>query len=558
MKRLQYIIWCSLLLFVASCEKDTEPTSFAPTVTTGSAEDLDKPGIDITLSGEVIANPKSTTQNEIGFLIATSEEIITSGSEKVIKKASSSNTGNKYLCDLKEMSPGTYYFCIYASSGYNVKRGEIISFSITEKTPRLSMGSITDKDLTATSVKVSATITDKRGFDILGRGFCWSAETTEPSVNGNKVEIKETTDTFDALIEELEPEKKYYIRAYALNEKGIGYSNTIKCTTPVKQTVSLSVPDYSDLDVSSVHIKSIITAAADFNIIEKGACYSKTVTSPTINDASAKDESEGNAVDFTVTGLEEGATYYISAYARTRDGMFYSTSITVKTQQTFKPTLGNLQEVQVNDDNAVIKASITDDGGLAITKKGFCWSTSNSEPIIDNDSVISPSTGNNFEAVLTKLKYNTEYYVRAYAINSKGVGYSSAFIKIKTGSSTIATLKDMSANNPTPSTLDVSATVSTDGGAAIDERGFIYSHTGTPTIEENEGIIKTNGTTGQASVTITGLIGYTTYYIRAYAHNKNGYAYSSTTTARTKKTDPSIDDPAFPETKSINKLLTTK
>lgn len=24
MKRLQYIIWCSLLLFVASCEKDTE------------------------------------------------------------------------------------------------------------------------------------------------------------------------------------------------------------------------------------------------------------------------------------------------------------------------------------------------------------------------------------------------------------------------------------------------------------------------------------------------------------------------------------------------------
>ena len=102
----------------------------------------------------------------------------------------------------------------------------------------------------------------------------------------------------------------------------------------------------------------------------------------------------------------------------------------------------------------------------------------------------------------------------------------------------------MSANNPTPSTLDVSATVSTDGGAAIDERGFIYSHTGTPTIEENEGIIKTNGTTGQVSVTITGLIGYTTYYIRAYAHNKNGY--------------PSIDDPAFPKTKSINKLLTTK
>lgn len=547
MKRLQYIIWCSLLLWVTGCEKDTEPTSFAPTVTTGSAEDLDKPGIDITLSGEVATNPQSTIQNEIGFLIATSEEI------KAIKETASSNTGNKYLCDLKEMSPGTYYFCIYASSGYSIKRGEIVSFSITEKTPRLNMGSIADKDLTASSMKVSATITDKRGFDILGRGFCWSAETAEPSVNGNKIEVKETTDTFSALIEGLKPEQRYYIRAYALNEKGIGYSNTIECTTPVKQTVSLSVPDYSDLDVSSVHIKSIITAAADFSIIEKGACFSKTVTSPTINDTSAKDESEGNTVDFTITGLEEGATYYISAYARTRDGVFYSTSITVKTQQTFKPTLGNLQEVQVNDDNAIIKASVTDNGGLTITEKGFCWSTSNSEPTLDNDFVASPSTGNDFEAVLTKLKYNTEYYVRAYAINPKGVGYSSAFIKIKTGSSTIATIENISASNPTPSTLDVSATISDDGGAKIDERGFVYSHTGTPTIEENEGIIKIDGTTGEMSATMTGLIGYTTYYIRAYAVNKNGTAYSNTATARTKKTDPSIDDPAFPGTRTIKK-----
>ena len=451
------------------------------------------------------------------------------------------------------MSPGTYYFCIYASSGYSIKRGEIVSFSITEKTPRLNMGSIADKDLTASSMKVSATITDKRGFDILGRGFCWSAETAEPSVNGNKIEVKETTDTFSALIEGLKPEQRYYIRAYALNEKGIGYSNTIECTTPVKQTVSLSVPDYSDLDVSSVHIKSIITAAADFSIIEKGACFSKTVTSPTINDTSAKDESEGNAVDFTITGLEEGATYYISAYARTRDGVFYSTSITVKTQQTFKPTLGNLQEVQVNDDNAIIKASVTDNGGLTITEKGFCWSTSNSEPTLDNDFVASSSTGNDFKAVLTGLKYNTEYYVRAYAINPKGVGYSSAFIKIKTGSSTIATIENISASNPTPSTLDASATISSDGGAKIDERGFVYSHTGTPTIEENEGIIKIDGTTGEMSATMTGLIGYTTYYIRAYAHNKNGYAYSGTTTAKTKKTDPSIDDPAFPGTRTIKK-----
>ena len=59
------------------------------------------------------------------------------------------------------------------------------------------------------------------------------------------------------------------------------------------------------------------------------------------------------------------------------------------------------------------------------------------------------------------------------------------------------------------------------------------------------------GTVGDMSTTLTGLTGYTNYSIRAYAINKNGTTYSTTATARTKKTDPSIDDPAFPGTRTI-------
>ena len=155
-----------------------------------------------------------------------------------------------------------------------------------------------------------------------------------------------------------------------------------------------------------------------------------------------------------------------------------------------------------------------------------------------------------FQAKLTGLAYNTSYHVRAYAVNGKGVGYS-AYIIIKTGSSAKATIVNMAAGNPSPSTLDVSATVSADGGAEITERGFVYSSKGTPSVEECEKRIVMEGTVGDMSTTLTGLTGYTNYSIRAYAINKNGTTYSTTATARTKKTDPSIDDPTFPGTRTI-------
>ena len=136
------------------------------------------------------------------------------------------------------------------------------------------------------------------------------------------------------------------------------------------------------------------------------------------------------------------------------------------------------------------------------------------QPCIDqqNDSIIKsrpahpeillihPEDGV-FQAKLTGLTYNTSYHVRAYAVNGKGVGYS-AYVIIKTRSSAKATIVNMTARNPSPSTLDVSATISADGGAEITERGFVYSSKGTPSVEECEKKIVMKGTVGEIGTAI--------------------------------------------------------
>lgn len=65
MKRLQYIIWCSLLLFVASCEKDTEPINFAPVPVTGETSGITR--FEAILSGTVTPHPIHLKDRSITF-----------------------------------------------------------------------------------------------------------------------------------------------------------------------------------------------------------------------------------------------------------------------------------------------------------------------------------------------------------------------------------------------------------------------------------------------------------------------------------------------------------
>jgi uncharacterized protein (TIGR02145 family) len=67
--------------------------------------------------------------------------------------------------------------------------------------------------------------------------------------------------------------------------------------------------------------------------------------------------------------------------------------------------------------------------------------------------------------------------------------------------------------------------VSSDGGAAVTDKGFCWGTNLNPTISNNKISIGTG--TGSFSSSISGLISGTTYYIGAYATNAKGIAYSN-------------------------------
>jgi hypothetical protein len=81
------------------------------------------------------------------------------------------------------------------------------------------------------------------------------------------------------------------------------------------------------------------------------------------------------------------------------------------------------------------------------------------------------------------------------------------------------------------SSVTVTCNIESDNNNEITARGVCYNTTGDPTINDN---VKTSGTgTEPFSVTLTNLLSNTEYYLRAYAKNSSGIAYSNESSFKT-------------------------
>jgi hypothetical protein len=77
---------------------------------------------------------------------------------------------------------------------------------------------------------------------------------------------------------------------------------------------------------------------------------------------------------------------------------------------------------EITETKAIGSGVVTSDGGGSIIERGVCWSTSQT-PIVSGDHSIAGTGAGTFSCEIADLEPNTKYYVRAYAINSMGVGY---------------------------------------------------------------------------------------------------------------------------------------
>lgn len=127
--------------------------------------------------------------------------------------------------------------------------------------------------------------------------------------------------------------------------------------------------------------------------------------------------------------LKPGTNYYVRAYVESNGRVVYhKSSVVFRTLEGNSPVLRLSVPKDTTQTSFTIEGSVDSWGGANITQHGFIWSSTNQSPSLQsNEGKVTfgqINQGSTFSSNFTNLKPNTFYYVRAYALNSFGTGYS--------------------------------------------------------------------------------------------------------------------------------------
>lgn len=269
-----------------------------------------------------------------------------------------------------------------------------------------------------------------------------------------------------------------------------------------------------------------------------GICWSSSITTPTKNESKTEKKFNNNIFSASIGGLLPGTKYWFRAYAVNKFGTTYGRAKCFTTISSTNPVITT--DFAQSSSSTSIRAygTVVSNGNSNILSQGFCWSRSNTQPDIINSEKTTSSvvqTGS-FNALINNLSPDTDYFVRAFATNANGTTYGNV-LKVRTNMLALPTVRLASVTTTSAVSAIANGEIIASGDTPITTYGFCWSSlTSSPSIS-NSRTINSGDKKGTFSELISALQQGTVYYVRAYATNSAGTAYSSTLSFTTSQPD---------------------
>ena len=438
----------------------------------------------------------------------------------------------------------TYYVRAYAINTTGVAYGNQITFTTPVPTPP-SLTTTALSSITSVSVATGGSIANNGGAPITARGVVWDT-LANPLVTKNRSINGSINNIFLDTIRGLAGSRVYYVRSYATNSVGTAYGNQVVFTTltPVMPSVTINPIDL----ITNVSARSggAISSDGGAAIQSKGVVWS-TFPNPTISNSRTNDGSGVGPFISQLTGLLGDSVYYVRAYATNAIGTGYSSQLSFTAIAAVLASVITTPVTSITSNSAISGGNITASGGGVISARGVVWNTTTMPTLSHFKTTNGTGTGT-FTSNLTSLTPpGTTYYVRAYVTNNIGTAYGNEVTF--TSLAVPPTVVTKPVTTITSTSAISGGTISLTGGAPHSEKGLVYSTTRNPTILNTKLIDNTSGL--DWTTNITGLIGNTQYYVRAYAINSAGTAYGGLDSFNTSPLVPIIaTDPVASITKT--------
>ena len=454
-----------------------------------------------------------------------------------------------------------YYLRPYVKDGEYLSYGEVVPFYI----PAVAKVSTFDADaVTASGATLSGEVTDECGSAVTERGFVWIEGDAVPTIEDSHMASGSGLGAMTATVEGLDPNKKYTFRAYATNASGTAYGEA-KVFTTLVALPSLAASTISNITSTSATFNGVLANNGGESVSEVGFYYStekevnpetaqkvsleystyqksaKELSANTLYSAmqsaqaAASDEGEAFSIDVFSLGIK--TKYYVKSYAVNSAGVAYGSVVNFETAGEIA-TIKTVGSSEVTTSSAVLSANITTDNGEKITERGFVWMEGAGNPTTDSNKLRVSGEVGEYTATLEGLEPNKKYSFRAYATNSKGTAYG----EIMTFSTVVGlpVLSTVDVADITATSAIVTADVKDKGGESITEVGFYYSTEETVDIESSVKV-KKNYTGNAFSASLDELQIFADYYVKAYAVNSAGVAYSDVVSFKTLASTPVVN-----------------
>jgi len=191
-------------------------------------------------------------------------------------------------------------------------------------------------DIGLTSLVARGSLVEAGNGGVSQHGFCWSV-TPAPDLEKDscsRLGPRSESGDFTSIIQGLDQNTTYYIRAYAVNEAGSAYGKEVA----VKTDRILTVPY---VETSGVHTVTQFTAIAGgivrddggSGISSYGICWD-TLRDPSIDGTHVSFSGGTFPFSTTIKDLKQRTLYYVKAYAVNSTGLAYGNEVMFRTNDT--------------------------------------------------------------------------------------------------------------------------------------------------------------------------------------------------------------------------------
>lgn len=208
-----------------------------------------------------------------------------------------------------------------------------------------------------------------------------------------------------------------------------------------------------------------------------------------------------------------------------------------KDEVAIAPQVTTVNATNITFNSATMGGTIKSAGGADIKAKGICYATT-AAPTVQSDTTNQGGGLQSFSVILDNLLPNTKYFARAYATSTAGIGYGEEF-SFTTGAGLPSIT--VAVTGTTYTEISSNWAITSQGASAISLSGYVISTTNPLPVTGTDIFWNNNSSATTVNKTITDLAVGTKYYVRAFAANTQGTAYSNVVEATTKSLPTATD-----------------